>query len=277
MLVVEPTIAPANGQADPSKILLENGFRSTRLNLKDLQKVADLVVGDQRWLCSKVVTLPAPDHVRRRTLTEWTAESLDELSRRVPSGRLFHFELQTQIDGIDVRISIGDRWSVNHRAVATASYGSNEVPPPAYSEIIEILHAAARRGRLWHYVSSTIIASLIFVAALMWRFGFESSGGDPRGDVGSFAASALSGIFLAALVFLFTFPLWLAGLRSLTASSIRLRPYAATHRVGSIARTAWAWLRSAYSRDGNMEYKTYLVAIAALVVATITLMVEIAK
>ncbi|MGW3619201.1 hypothetical protein [Micromonospora arida] len=242
----------------PSRYVIENGFRSTRLTLKDLEKINQHAGNSQRWLCSTLSTLPAADHVRRRLLTEWSARTLEELINKAPDGRIFHFELVTEIEGAEVRVSMGDRWAKNLRSIAAASYSKEVALPAAYHEIVNVLHTSAKRGRAWHYLSSTLMALCILLAAQVWRFVFEVLRAESQDGGNSIALSAATASILVILGSLLFLPLWLAGFRQLTASSIRIKPHIATRRATSIARSTWAWLKFAYSKDRGLEYKTYL-------------------
>jgi len=127
--MASPAEETSSADVRPNRYVEEYGFRSTRLNIKDLKAIAAEVGSSaQRWKCFVPETLMGPDHVRRRNLSEWARESLDELVQVAPGGRIFHFEFETDVDGNKIRLVVGAPWSKTHRSIVSASHGPDAMP-----------------------------------------------------------------------------------------------------------------------------------------------------
>jgi hypothetical protein len=249
---------PSTIDVRPSRYIEEFGFRSTRLNAKDLRAIAaEVGNAPQRWTCSVAETLAAPDHVRRRRLTEWTTTSLEDLLLVAPAGRIFHFEFETDVGGNSIRLVLGGPWSKTHRPRVSVSHGPGSEVSTLYSRITQAVHVSAKRGRFWHTLSSFVYGAVVAAAVGLWLTIFRFYMNTPEHNQGA-AVSAAAATVCTAFLIAISSPLWVEGFKRLTASSVKLKPSVVVRRTGSSVRRTWAWIRSLYSRDGNLEYKSYL-------------------
>lgn len=260
-----------NGDGGQSRLIVEHRFRSARVNPKDLLAIAE-GLGDitQHWLCSVPTEASVVEHVRQLKLSEWAAPTLEELVRIGPRGRVFHFELCAEAEWGKVRLTLGGHWSKTHRAVVTLTYRPDSDPAGAYATIVEILRIAAKRGRPTHYIWSVAVTGLLYGVGALWFFLFGMFTSEPGTSV---AASALGASLMTAFIASALSPLWISGLRTLTASSVRLSASGVTHQIGAVARAGWRWIKYAYSPRGNLEYKTYLATHGGWIVGAIGVIV----
>ncbi|WP_433828529.1 hypothetical protein ACQP2E_04055 [Actinoplanes sp. CA-015351] len=231
--MASPTEEPPSTDAHPHQYLEEWGFRSTRLNIRDLKAIAEEVKdGVQCWTCFVPETLAGPPHVRRRGLSQWTSDSLDGLIQVAPAGRIFHFEFEADVDGTKIKILVGAPWSKTHRSIVSACHGPGVESSAAYRRITDAVYPSAKRGRFWHYLSSIVGTTAIFAVAWIWSFfsGFFQSLGQDDSDT---PVVAIQATVMTVFIILSFSPLWVDGFRRLTASSVKFKPNAVTHRAGS--------------------------------------------
>jgi hypothetical protein len=225
-----------NGNGGVSWLIIEHRFRSAHILQEDLRAIADgLGEAAQHWLCSVPTEASVVDHVRQLQLSEWTAPPLGELIQIGPRGRIFHFELCAEAEWGKLRLTLGGRWSKTHRAVVTLTRRPESDPAGTYATTVEILKAAAKRGRPTHYIWSFLVTALLLVVGALWSFLFRIVQSTLFEQGSSVIADAAVASFYTAFIVAAFSPLWVSGLQALTASSVRLRPSGVAHRVGAIA------------------------------------------
>jgi hypothetical protein len=79
------------------------------------------------------------------------------------------------------------------------------------------MHASAKRGRLWHYVSSLVFGVAILAIAQVWFFLFAFFAGLPHLEKRSVTADLIGATFLTAFMLLTLSPLWTEGFIALVA------------------------------------------------------------
>jgi hypothetical protein len=266
------SIAPAVVDVhDPraATISLETRFRAMDLRFKHLEKIARVLRGvpGQRWLCagaqSHVVLrdYSARDRKRGTLIRTYRAATLPELLAALPENRFraAQVEVQFTVDGYRMSLRAGSPGFGSLPMVLSLD-GPDGDPPQIYYDVVAALSRMGRFSRFWRkplLVGSGYLVLGFALTQWVWNAHWPE------------LRTPLSQQLFIGMIFL------------IALGCVRLATFVGKSASGvgvtlSGRRNSRRSMRGLVARGGDVNYRTYIATVLAMVISAISVAVAIA-